>query len=181
MRHILTFVAILGVSLTGTAGSAQSGSTPEVTINFKANLVSAFKDICLDKRGNWDAAIAAAESSAFNFQKNVSKKGKELDYIAFPLWVGLKQEKHSQHTCLAQSIIEDSPEGAAERLAEDLKALGYGLEDIEFSSMKSGLIASLPKNPSSTEPKAKPEFLEIRLEPSPLADGVIAVLAIYPK
>lgn len=181
MRHILTLGAILGVSIAGTAGSAQEGSTPEATINFRANLVSAFKSICVDTRGDWDAAIVAAESSTFNFEKHASKKGKELDYIAIPLWVGLKQEKHSQHICLVQSIIEDSPEGAAERLAKDLKALGHGLEDLEFRPVKEGLIASLPEVPSLTDPKAKPEFLEIRLAPSPLADGVVAMLVINPK
>lgn len=178
-----------GVSLEAPLDAAGAGQSASVEVKpaaeagptFRENLVSAFSKICVESKGSWEQMQHATDAFPAEFQKASRKKGNEIDYLAFPLWVGLKNVKNSRPICLVQSIIEDNADSAALTISSQLKALAPDLGQVVFKPTKSGLIGQLAADVDAVDSKAKRQFVEIRVSPSGLADGATVQLVIYSR
>lgn len=176
-----------GVSLEAPLDAAGAGQPTSVEVKpaaetrptFRENLLSAFSKICVESKGSWEQMQLATDAFPAEFQKTSRKRGNEIDYIAFPLWVGLKNVKSSRPICLVQSIIEDNADSAALTISSQLQVLFSDLGQIVFKPTKSGLIGQLATDVAAVDSKAQRQFVEIKVSPSGLADGATVQLIIY--
>jgi hypothetical protein len=140
------------------------------------NLLSAFREICLDRRGSWEGMKGAIESSAFGFQRERGGGRREANYLAFPLSASIKRRGQGELVCLVQSLIEDDISAAD--LAARLNAYP-GMSGVSFAPSDEGLSGALPDSAGSTSVGTISTKVVVRLSPTTLEGAQIAQLVIY--
>jgi hypothetical protein len=159
--------------------SAQVGEQAQAVasiVSYRDRMLGAFNDICLRNRGSWEEMKKAAESSPLGLKVTDGKGHYAIDYMAFPVSVGLRQRMPA-YICVVESVVEDPVSG--QELAARLNAEGFGLTDVLFKADRKGVLTGkIPGTERSTGVGVLNTNVSVRLSKSPIPATQIVQLAL---
>jgi hypothetical protein len=168
----LLTIALFAVS--AVAGQ-QTPSMPS-QVSYRERVFGAFNNICLRNRGSWDGMKQAAETSPLGFRVTDGKGHYAIDYIAFPVSVGLRQRMPA-YLCLVESVVEEPVSG--QDFVMRLNAEGFGLKEVSFKADKKGVFTGkIPGTDRSTGIGILYTNVSVRLSKSPIQAMQIVQLAL---
>jgi hypothetical protein len=145
-------------------------------VSYRERVFGAFNDICLKNRGSWDGMKRAAETSPLGLKVTDGKGHYAIDYMAFPVSVGLRQRMPA-YLCVVESVVEEPLSG--QDLATRLNAEGFGLKEVLFKADKKGVFTGkIPGTDRSTGIGTLYTNVSVRLSKSPIQGTQIVQFAL---